>query len=90
MTLAGVYGFWKYVSKLDRRETRRYLEMFYILKFRELVSYHPNSIFLCIIDIIETSLLDPRWFQYQELIYNLSCCSFFFFFFSGEICSNGH
>jgi hypothetical protein len=37
MTLAGVYGFWKYVSKLERRETRRYLEMFYILKFRELV-----------------------------------------------------
>nr|KJB24381.1 hypothetical protein B456_004G142700 [Gossypium raimondii] len=38
MTLAGVYDFWKYVSKLERRETRRYLEMFYILKFRELVS----------------------------------------------------
>ncbi|KAJ4727721.1 Sucrose synthase [Melia azedarach] len=38
LTLAGVYGFWKYVSKLERRETRRYLEMFYILKFRELVS----------------------------------------------------
>ncbi|CAK9135070.1 unnamed protein product [Ilex paraguariensis] len=37
MTLAGVYGFWKYVSKLERRETRRYLEMFYILKFRDLV-----------------------------------------------------
>lgn len=26
------------MSKLERRETRRYLEMFYILKFRELVS----------------------------------------------------
>ncbi|RZS04809.1 hypothetical protein BHM03_00035198 [Ensete ventricosum] len=38
MTLAGVYGFWKYVSKLERRETRRYLEMFYILKFRDLWS----------------------------------------------------
>lgn len=37
MTLAGVYGFWKYVSKLERREIRRYLEMFYILKFRDLV-----------------------------------------------------
>ncbi|KAK9983729.1 hypothetical protein SO802_033254 [Lithocarpus litseifolius] len=36
MTLAGVYGFWKYVSKLERRETRRYLEMFYILKCRDL------------------------------------------------------
>lgn len=36
--MAGVYSFWKYVSKLERRETRRYLEMFYILKFRDLVS----------------------------------------------------
>jgi sucrose synthase len=37
MTLSKVYGFWKYVSKLHRQETRRYLEMFYILKYRELV-----------------------------------------------------
>ncbi|XP_021280716.1 sucrose synthase 2 [Herrania umbratica] len=41
MTLAGVYSFWKYVSKLERRETRRYLEMFYILKFRDLVKSVP-------------------------------------------------
>ncbi|GAB2281644.1 Sucrose synthase 2 [Dionaea muscipula] len=41
MTLAGVYGFWKYVSKLERRETRRYLEMFYILKYRDLVKSVP-------------------------------------------------
>jgi sucrose synthase len=41
MTLAGVYGFWKHVSKLERQETRRYLEMFYILKFRELVQTVP-------------------------------------------------
>ncbi|KAF5744125.1 Sucrose synthase 3 isoform 1 [Tripterygium wilfordii] len=41
MTLAGVYGFWKYVSKLERLETRRYLEMFYILKHRELVKTVP-------------------------------------------------
>ncbi|EPS58089.1 sucrose synthase, partial [Genlisea aurea] len=41
MTLAGVYGFWKYVSKLDRLETRRYLEMFYILKYRNLVKDVP-------------------------------------------------
>lgn len=39
MTLTGVYGFWKYVSNLERRETRRYLEMFYALKYRSLVSY---------------------------------------------------
>ena len=38
LTLAGVYGFWKHVSKLERRETRRYLEMFYILKLKDLVS----------------------------------------------------
>eukprot|EP00249_Psilotum_nudum_P036840 c8859_g1_i1 orf=571-3075(-) len=41
MTLARVYGFWKYVSKLGRRETRRYLEMFYILKYRNLVKTVP-------------------------------------------------
>ncbi|KAK1397593.1 Sucrose synthase [Heracleum sosnowskyi] len=28
LTLGGVYGFWKHVSKLDRIEIRRYLEMF--------------------------------------------------------------
>ncbi|XP_071689854.1 sucrose synthase 2-like isoform X1 [Rutidosis leptorrhynchoides] len=44
MTLAGVYSFWKYVSKLERRETRRYLEMFYILKFRELVKSVPLAV----------------------------------------------
>ncbi|KAK9282334.1 hypothetical protein L1049_005248 [Liquidambar formosana] len=44
MTLAGVYGFWKYVSKLERLETRRYLEMFYILKFRNLVKTVPLAI----------------------------------------------
>ncbi|XP_050235616.1 sucrose synthase 3 [Mercurialis annua] len=44
LTLAGVYGFWKYVSKLERLETRRYLEMFYILKFRDLVKTVPLSI----------------------------------------------
>jgi sucrose synthase len=44
MTLAGVYSFWKYVSKLERRETRRYLEMFYILKYRQLVASVPLAI----------------------------------------------
>lgn len=46
MTLAGVYGFWKYASKLERRETRRYLEMFYILKFRDLVTIRNHFLFL--------------------------------------------
>lgn len=36
LTLARVYGFWKYVSDLERRETRRYLEMFYGLQLRPL------------------------------------------------------
>eukprot|EP01018_Ginkgo_biloba_P028801 Gb_27965 [translate_table: standard] len=46
LNLAGVYGFWKYVSKLERRETRRYLEMLYILMFRDLVSAFSNSMCL--------------------------------------------
>ncbi|KMZ65710.1 Sucrose synthase [Zostera marina] len=44
MTLSGVYGFWKYVSNLDRRETRRYIEMFYALKYRNLAKSVPLSI----------------------------------------------
>ncbi|KAF8393683.1 hypothetical protein HHK36_021930 [Tetracentron sinense] len=44
MTLAGVYGFWKYVSNLDRRETHRYLEMFYALKFRKLAESVPLAV----------------------------------------------
>nr|QCQ29550.1 sucrose synthase [Camellia fraterna] len=44
MTLAGVYGFWKYVSKLDRLETRRYLEMFYALKYRKFGESVPLAI----------------------------------------------
>ena len=34
MTLSRVYGFWKYVTDLERTETRRYLEMFYGLLLR--------------------------------------------------------
>ncbi|KAL5698216.1 sucrose synthase [Ranunculus cassubicifolius] len=44
MTLAGVYGFWKHVSNLERRETRRYLEMFYTLKFRQLAQAVPRAV----------------------------------------------
>jgi sucrose synthase len=44
LTLAGVYGFWKYVSKLDRLEIRRYLEMFYALKFKQLAESVPLAI----------------------------------------------
>jgi len=38
MTLSRIYGFWKYVTNLERDETRRYLEMFYGLQFRPLAS----------------------------------------------------
>nr|GMD32204.1 sucrose synthase [Ipomoea batatas]GMD35386.1 sucrose synthase [Ipomoea batatas]GMD37094.1 sucrose synthase [Ipomoea batatas]GMD38650.1 sucrose synthase [Ipomoea batatas]GME19352.1 sucrose synthase [Ipomoea batatas] len=41
LTLAAVYGFWKHVSKLDRLEIRRYLEMFYALKYRKLAEAVP-------------------------------------------------
>jgi sucrose synthase len=34
MTLARIYGFWKYVSDLEQAETRRYLEMLYALQYR--------------------------------------------------------
>lgn len=36
MTLSRIYGFWKYVTDLERGETRRYLEMFHALQFRPL------------------------------------------------------
>ncbi len=36
MTLSRIYGFWRYVTDLERKETRCYLEMFYGLQFRPL------------------------------------------------------
>ncbi|MDH4127851.1 MAG: glycosyltransferase, partial [Spirochaetota bacterium] len=36
MTLSRIYGFWKYVTNLEREETHRYLEMLYSLQFRPL------------------------------------------------------
>jgi sucrose synthase len=38
MTLARIYGFWKFVSHLERQETSRYLQMFYMLQFRALAA----------------------------------------------------
>lgn len=38
MTLSRVYGFWKYVTNLERDETRRYLQMFYGLQFKPLAA----------------------------------------------------
>ncbi len=43
MTLSRVYGFWRYVTDLDRAETRRYLEMFYGLQFRPLAEGVPRQ-----------------------------------------------
>jgi sucrose synthase len=36
MTLSRIYGFWKYVTDLERDETKRYLQMFYGLQYRPL------------------------------------------------------
>ncbi|CAN1290937.1 Sucrose synthase [Linum perenne] len=41
LTLTAVYGFWKHVSNLDRQESRRYIEMFYALKYRKLAEAVP-------------------------------------------------
>ena len=38
-----VRSFWKFVSKLDRRETRRYLQMFYTLMMRPLIAKVTND-----------------------------------------------
>jgi len=41
MTLSRIYGFWKYVTNLERDETRRYLEMFYALMLRDRIRHIP-------------------------------------------------
>lgn len=42
MTLSRIYGFWNYVTNLERGETRRYLEMFYGLQYRQLAAKVPQ------------------------------------------------
>lgn len=37
LTQSRIYGFWKYVTDLNRKETKRYLEMFYGLMFKNLI-----------------------------------------------------
>lgn len=39
MTLSRIYGFWKFVSRLEHEETARYLQMFYHLQFRPLAEH---------------------------------------------------
>jgi sucrose synthase len=36
LELSRVYGFWKFITNIEREETRRYLEMFYALMYRPL------------------------------------------------------
>ncbi len=36
LKLSRIYGFWRYMTSLEREETRRYLEMFYALMYRPL------------------------------------------------------
>ena len=36
LKLSRVYGFWKFITNIEREETRRYLEMFYALMYRPL------------------------------------------------------
>jgi sucrose synthase len=43
MTLARVYGFWKYITNLEREDTRRYLEMLYALQYRRLAEQVPHG-----------------------------------------------
>jgi sucrose synthase len=43
MTLSRIYGFWKHVTDLERRETARYLEMFYALQYRPLAAAVPSD-----------------------------------------------
>ena len=38
LSLSCIYGFWKYVTNLERQETKRYLEMFYHLQLRRLAA----------------------------------------------------
>ncbi|KAL3727281.1 hypothetical protein ACJRO7_032075 [Eucalyptus globulus] len=44
LNLTTVYSFWKHVSNLDGLESRRYLEMFYVLKYRKLAESVPLAV----------------------------------------------
>ena len=38
MTLSRIYGFWKFVTDLQREETKRYLQVLYRLQFLPLAA----------------------------------------------------
>ncbi|KAJ4847814.1 hypothetical protein Tsubulata_011764 [Turnera subulata] len=44
LTLTGVYGFWKQMSRVDQAEGQRYLEMLYALGYRKFVETVPMAI----------------------------------------------
>jgi sucrose synthase len=43
MTLSRIYGFWRYVTDLERSKAQRYLEMFYSLQLRPLATTVPRK-----------------------------------------------
>ena len=43
LSLSRIYGFWKYMTNIEREETRRYLEMFYTLVYRKLAATVPGQ-----------------------------------------------
>ncbi|PIE21880.1 MAG: sucrose synthase [Planctomycetota bacterium] len=43
MTLSRIYGFWRFITDLERTEARRYLEMFYSLQLRPLAQSVSSS-----------------------------------------------
>lgn len=43
MTLSRIYGFWRYVTGLEREETKRYLQVLYRLQFLPLASAVPQA-----------------------------------------------
>ena len=43
LSLQNIYSFWRHTTHMERRDTRRYLEMFYMLKMRPLVKTVPEA-----------------------------------------------
>lgn len=101
LTLAGVYGFWKHVSKLERRETRRYLEMFYILKYQDLAStLIPSAYTSWQIKWSKSTFMHENIYKLKLLLQysshplwfvscNITCTCMYFLYVPGEVSSLG-
>ncbi|MDL1952342.1 glycosyltransferase, partial [Acidobacteria bacterium ACD] len=67
MTLSRIYGFWKFVSNLERQETARYLSMLYHLQLRPLARFERTRIRIDVADAAANeefySTFDPGEFQ---------------------------